>query len=181
MEILNKLLKNRVTDNRGFTLLEFLIYIALVSSILVSMALLSIQIAESRSKAVVINEVTAAARNILDIMTQRIRESEGINVGTSVFGTDPGVLSIQTNSGSTNPTIFSLSADDGTLLITEGVQPAAPLTSSVIEVTNLTFTNMTSSGQETIRIEFDLHYTNPSGEQQYEYSAHYQTSVNVRK
>lgn len=166
----------------GFTLIEVLIYLGILSLIVVALLSFDVSVISSRSKTMVVEEVQANARIALDLVSQKIRGAQGINVGASVFGSDPGVLSLAMANATQNPTVFNLSADDGRLQITEG-SSGTPVfvTSKDVEVTNLVFTNYSQPGErEHIRIDITVRYKNAgSVDYSYSYSAH--TSVSVRQ
>ena len=167
---------------QGFSLIEVLIYIAIMAFAVVAIASFSISIANSRNKNYVVGEVQANGRGAFNIITQRILAAEGVNVGLSTFDTDPGILSLQMADAAKNPTIINLTADNGILQITEGASNAVSITSDEVQVTNLVFTNVTPAGRrENIRMEITIEYDNPSGDQEFEYSQSLQTSTSLRQ
>ncbi|MFC1595128.1 type II secretion system protein J [Patescibacteria group bacterium] len=167
----------------GFTLIETLIYIAIIGMVVSSFVVFSISVSNSRNKTYVVQEVQANARTALDIMSQKIRASTGVNTGSSTFGSDPGVLSLSMADGARNPTVFDLNQNDGVLRITEGVSSAVPIVSDEVKITNLVFLDLTSDGsfRENIRINMTVEYDNPSGDKEFEYSQTLQTAIGIRK
>ena len=172
----------------GFTLLELVIYLAIVSSAVVSFVYFIISISNSGTKTNVAQEVHANGRTALDVISQRIRASNGVNIGASTFGTDPplpGVLSLDFSvvGVSKNPTIINLTADDGKLQITEGTPPVVTaITSDKVKITKLEFTNATAAGaRENIRVNLTIEYNNTSGSKAYTYSKSFTTAVSVRQ
>ena len=166
----------------GFTLIELIIYVAIISIIATAFITFSISIIDSKGKTDVIQEVNANVRSALDIVTRHVRSASGLNVASSTFDTDPGILTINTNSSSTDPTVIELNQDDGTLQLTQGASSPVSVTSNVIKVTNLMFTNLTaSSSRENIRIQMTLEYSGPTDDPVYQYSRSLQTAVSIRK
>jgi len=154
---------------RAFTLIEIIIYLAIVGMIAVTLVMYSISVSTSRGKAEVVAEVQANARFALDIMRQKIRGASGINSAGSTFNNPSGVLSIVKPVASENPTIFSL--DSGRLRMTVGANPSEFLTSDEVEVSNLRFENLTDGAREHVRIFMTLRYKKAGSiEYQYEYS-----------
>jgi prepilin-type N-terminal cleavage/methylation domain-containing protein len=167
---------------KGFSLIEVIIYIAVIGLAVVAIASFSFSIANSTSKNYVVQEVQGNTRTALNIITQRILAAEAVNTGSSTFGTDPGVLSLQMADAAKNPTVLNLTADDGVLQITEGASAAVALTTDEVNVTNLVFTNLTPSGaRENIRIQMTIEFNNPSGDKEFEYSQSITTSITLRQ
>lgn len=166
----------------GFTLIEALIYIAIVSMVVTGLVLFSISISNTRTKTYVVQEVQANTRTALDIIERRIRGALGIDLASSTLGSDPGVLILRMSDAQKDPTVINLDADDGFLMITEGSNATLPLTSNKVIVTNLVFTDLTaSSSRESIRIEMTIAFDNPGTSVEYNFVQNVQTSVTVRK
>lgn len=169
-------------DKKGFTLVETLIYIAIIGTAVTSFVVFAISIGEPRNKTYATQEVQANMRTAVDLISQRVRAATGVNTGASTFGSDPGVLSLAMADSTKNPTLIDLTADDGILRITEGVSSAVPITSTEVQVTNLVFTNLTPSGErESIRIEMTMEYNNSSGDVEFDYTQSATTTVGVRQ
>jgi type II secretory pathway pseudopilin PulG len=167
---------------KGFTLIETLIYFGIIGVVLTSFITFSIGVGNSRTKNYVVQEVHGNTRTALNLITQRIQASTGVNAGSSTFGTDPGVLSLVMADAAKNPTIINLSADDGVVQITEGVASAVAITADEVQVTNLVFTNLTPTGErENIGIAITVEYNNSSGDVEFDYSQSLQTAVSVRQ
>jgi prepilin-type N-terminal cleavage/methylation domain-containing protein len=165
----------------GFTLIEILIYVAIIGTAVTSLVFFAVSVSDSRNKNYVVQEVQANGRVAIDIISQRIRAATGVNIGSSIFDSDPGVLSLAMADGAKNPTIINLNQDDGVLQITEGLSEAAPVTSDKVKITNLIFTNLTPSGErENIKVEITLEYAN-AGDVEFAYSQEYRTAVSVRQ
>lgn len=166
--------------NKGFTLVEMLIYMAIIGLVVVGFVNFSLSISSSRDKTYVVQEVQANSRLAFNLISQKIKLSTGVNTTTSTFLTDPGVLSLVMASSTINPTIINLDQDDGILQITEGVADPIAITSNEVKVTNLVFTNLTSDdNRENIKINFTIEYQGDSAE--YNYSQDVQTSVTSRQ
>ncbi len=166
---------------RGFTLIETLIYITIVGLVISSFIAFSISISNSRNKTYVVQEVQANARVALDLISQRMRASNGVNIGQSTFDSDPGELSLAMTDIVKNPTVINLDQDDGILQITEGTSDPIAIISDKVKITNLVFTNLNPGGEkENIRIEITTEYNN-SGDIEYSYSQNWQTAVSIRQ
>jgi prepilin-type N-terminal cleavage/methylation domain-containing protein len=169
-------------QQNGFTLVEFLIYIAIIAVILTSFIRFSISISDARSTAYVVQEVQVNGRMAVDIISQRIRASSGLNSAASTFGTDPGVLSLFMDDVSKNPTSIQLNEDDGILEIIEGASAPISITSDEVQITNLVFTELASgNGRENIRFQITVGYNNTSGDIVFTHSQDYRSAVSIRR
>lgn len=166
---------------RGFTLVELLIYIAIFAFLAVGFVSFSIALSNVKAKALVSSEVQSNGRVALGLITQRIKSANGVNLGTSAFGVDPGVLSLSMASSTLNPTIIDLDQNDGRVRIKEGLQPSVFVTSDSVKVTNFMFTNLSSlSSRENIRVEMNIEYDNPSGDVEYQFSQNLRSAASLR-
>ena len=172
-------------SSHGFSLLELIIYLALFSGFVLGLVYFTLSINNSRSKTYVAQEVHANARIALDIISQRIRSSTGIDAGPppSVFGSHPGRITLDFSGidSTKDPTVIDLDAN-GVLQIKEGLANAVALTSDKVRVTSLIFTNVTAtSTRENIRINMTLEYNNTSGDPTFSYIKAFTTAVSVRQ
>ncbi len=168
-------------NKKGFTLIELIIYIAIIGLIMSSFVSFSIIMANSRNKNYAAREVQANFRNILDIVTRKVKEANSINMGASIFGSDPGVLSLSMDDPSKDPTIIDLDQDDGVMQITEGTSNPVAITSNEIQVTNLVFENLSgTSPRNNIRIQLTLEFNGEDNDQNFNYSEDFQTAISLR-
>lgn len=165
----------------GFTLVETILYIAILSVVAVAFSMYVVSISNARSKTKVVKEVQSNARLALSLITQKIRAAESINTAQSTFNTDPGVLSLNMADPGLNPTVIQLNQDNGQLIITEGTSVAIPVTSDQTLITDLRFTDLTpTSGRDSILINFTIDYDNYE-DVYYQYTKQLETAVTLRK
>ncbi len=180
-QIQNTMHKIQRTE-RAFTLVETLIYIGIVGAVVSAFVGFSLSVSDSRNKTYVAQEVQANARFAVDIISKKIKASNGINIASSTFNSDPGVLSLEMADITLNPTVFDLSVDDGILRITQGTSTPIMVVSDEVRVSNLVFTNLTaSSSKENIKIEITVEFNDDSGDKELEYSQDLRTAVSVRR
>ena len=82
----------------GFTLIEMLIYVALVATIISAVTLFGVWAMQVGAKAKANQEVLDNARRALEIMAYEIKKATGLYAPTSVFEASPGQLSLETAS-----------------------------------------------------------------------------------
>jgi hypothetical protein len=107
--------------------------------------------------------------------------ASGVNTSTSVFGVDPGVLSLQMSENANDPTIISLSNNDGELQIKKGQNPTSTITTNEVKVTNLVFKNLSaSSTKANIGVEATIEFANATSSADLQFSKSFKTSVSTR-
>jgi len=133
---------------RGFTFVELILYVALVTIILSSLVPFAWNMVQTGVKSAVVQEVNASARYISERIKYEIRSATGIN------SVSPMSISLATSTPGTNPTIVDLA--DGNIRIRQGANPAVNLNSTNVVINNLLFTNYTSSDNKTKHVQFTM-------------------------
>jgi prepilin-type N-terminal cleavage/methylation domain-containing protein len=161
---------------RGFTLIEFLIYIAIVSLFLVLVSGFFWNIVFGNIKESSYQEVQQNGRFALTKIIQETKKSTGINSPLPGFSSD--TLSLTIAAANLNPTVFKLT--NGKLTITKGNGGTYELTSDQVKVSNLQFTNLSYPNTPgTVRIEMTIEYLNPSGRMEYQASINLKSTVSL--
>jgi len=160
----------------GFTLIEFLIYIAIVSSILVLISGFLWNIVFGNIKETAYQEVQQNGRFALTKISQEIKRATGIN--SPLAGGSANSLSLAMADPNFNPTIFDLA--DGKLRITQGANPPIELTTDQVIISNLQFSNLSYEGTPgAIRIEMTISHLNPANRIEYQASIDLKTTVSL--
>ncbi len=168
-------------NKKGFTLIETLIYVAIIGGIVGTFISFSLNISNARNKTYSQEEVQANTRMAMDLITQKIQSASSINIVSSTFGVNPGVLYLTMASSTLNPTIINLSKIYGQLQIKEGNVSTTAITTNRVQVANLVFTNLSaSSTRENIGLNITVQYTT-SSDVNYGFSQSLQTSVSLRE
>ena len=161
----------------GFTLIELLLYIGLSSAMLLTVSIFLSVILQSRVDNQVVSEVEQQGWQVMNIITQTIRNSEVIN--SPMAGSSASQLSLNVSDISLSPTIFSLSGT--AILMAEGSNLPVNLTSSRIESSNLNFDNLSITNTPgTVRITFTLKHINPENKKEYDYTKTFYGSASLR-
>ena len=143
----------------GFSLLELLLYITVVSVVLLVSVVLTLDLLRTRLKAIALETVNQNERLALERVTTALRNANQISASGSVFDVPNGRLSLAMPNVAQDPTVIDV--DSGVLRISEGGGAAVPLTSSTVEVTNFTLTRLNQASAEGVRIQLTLRRTNP--------------------
>ncbi|PIR93807.1 hypothetical protein COT97_04605 [Candidatus Falkowbacteria bacterium CG10_big_fil_rev_8_21_14_0_10_39_11] len=163
--------------NSGFTLIELILYIGILSVIMGAVATLLFTFMQLRAKNQVIGEVEGQGTAAIEYISQGIRNSQAITSPT--IGTSGSSLILDVVDAGNDPTTFSLSGT--TLQVQFGAGSAIDLNSSVVEVSGLTFYNYSRDNTPgLILVEFTLTHVNPEGTQEYEYQKTFTTAASLR-
>jgi len=161
----------------GFTLIELLLYVVIVGTILISLVGFFGVVVDARAKNKTVAEITDQGNAAMDTMLRTIRMSTSIT--TPVAAGSGASLTLVVPTTSLSPTIFNLTST--TLQVKEGAATAVPLTSPDIQVTSITFKNLTRSGTNgMVQVTMTLAYSNPSGRNEYDYQRTFTGSAEVR-
>lgn len=164
--------------NAGFTLIEFLIYSILVTIIVGSLVLMSVNVLAARSRMIAAEEVSHNARFALGKIMYEIRRAEQIT--SPLPGATASSLSLVAADGDT--LVFSLDAVEEELEMTIGSGTPVPLTSEYIAVSGLEFANVSYPDTPgTVRTEMILEYVNPLERAEWEFQRTFYATENIRR
>ncbi|MDO8565087.1 MAG: prepilin-type N-terminal cleavage/methylation domain-containing protein [bacterium] len=149
-------MKKSFQKQRGFSLVEMLVYI----TVLVFMLVIIIQVVVSLTKS---DRIIKSLRNIensavlgIERISREMREAESINVGESILGTHPGKLVLQSTDQSGNPRTVEFYLSSGQLILKENAVVLGPLTGSDAEITGLIFNRFSGTNSEGVRVEMTI-------------------------
>lgn len=164
-------------SQKGFSAIEMVIYVAIFAMFVGALVTFLLNIGYTRQHAQIMLEVNDQGASIMRTLTLAIKSATAIN--TPGTGVSSGVLSINTTSPGTTPTVFSVSGE--ALFITEGTNPAVALTNNKVKITNLTFYNVSqASTPGTIQIRFTISTTASKVSQYEQYSANFYGTASLR-
>lgn len=168
----------KLKNKKGFTILELLLYIGIVSIMIMAISGFIQMIFFARVKNQTIAEVEQQGMQVTQAITQAVRNASAIN--SPVVGASGSTLSIATYSGAKNPTLFDLS---GSILQTkEGAGAYIPLTSSRVLVSGLSFRNLSLAGTPgTVQVQFTVTHVNAGNKNEFNYSKTFYATANIRK
>lgn len=162
-------------NNRGFTLIELLLYTVIAAGLLLSITAMIALLTQARIKNRAISTVEQQGTQILQIISQEIRNSSTVTSPTN--GTNGTTLQLQNISGQT--VIFDLSSS--TIRETK-LNQTTPLSSNNIVISDLQFSNLTSDNiHNSIKIKFILSYNNIAGRIENNYSQTFYGTATLRQ
>ncbi|MFH1820486.1 MAG: prepilin-type N-terminal cleavage/methylation domain-containing protein [Candidatus Nealsonbacteria bacterium] len=167
----------RNKNQKGFTLMEILVYIAILTIILTSIIAFLFWALKSNQKTKAFREVSDNARRTMEIMLYEIKESKYIYAPTS----NSTQLSLATlhyllPQESISYIDFFLCDGPTVCLKKESVAPIA-LTSDSVEVFNLEFIQVSTSS---VQINLSVKYKNPNSRPENEASIDLTSTVSLR-
>lgn len=169
---------------QGFTLIELIIYISTFAIIITILTLFVFNLINIQAKTRISKEVLENSQRAMEIMLWEIKHAQGIYSPTSLFGGNPGQLSLITSQntplGETFTYVdFYLDDDNRLGLKKEGIQAEA-LTSEKINIKKLVFSYLTDGINQSIRIELLATYNIPEGRPDYQATTTLISSANLR-
>ena len=137
---------------KGFTLIEVLIYITVSASMLMVVVGFVGWIMRVRNKVTIESKVEQNARYVMARMVNEIRHADDLTV------VDQNTLSLQVSDPEKNPTVFDLS--DGVLYMSQGTGDLISITGNDVKVGEVLFEDRTTPNSADI-VKITLTVANP--------------------
>ncbi len=171
-------MKRFLIDKNGISLVETLIAVAIMSILMLSVTSLLVNTSKSEKRNKVLTEVEYQAGAIMYEIAQSVRNASAIT-GPSVGATSTELTLAVASVPAENPTIFSISAL--AVLVSRGGSGAIPISSGTVEITSLTFQNISApSTKGAVRVSLSIQATNPNNKPELAYSTTRVTTVTLR-
>jgi len=165
---------------KGFTLLEFILYFALISIVVGMISAFAVDVVKTRAKTAAIAEVEQNMRFGMQRILRTVRQATKLNVGSSVFDSATGVLSLDMPDAAATPTVFDLS--DGVLRVKEGAAAAVAITSPDVRITSLRFSKDNGAGNNVaVSVGLDVAYDTDNPDVLFRYSSSASSTGVIRK
>lgn len=162
---------------KGFTLIEFLLYTAIVAAVLLAAGAVTFNVLFGKAKLGALAEVSQGGRAAMEQISFTTRNATAIN--SPATGANAASLSLQVADSIKNPTVFDV--QNGILRIKEGATAAVSITPSSLDITGITFTNAsTATASSSLRIQLTVKYRNSTGRQEYNVQQTFYTTANRR-
>lgn len=127
----------------GFSLMEMIIYLAIISLVMVSMVSFALVISSSHDKALAAGEVEANLRLISSEISRQIKSARSFNLADSILDNDQGRLSLWLDQAATQAVAIDL--DQGKVRLQFGLNPALTLSDSRVTVKRLRFEQLSAT------------------------------------
>lgn len=158
--------------NKGFTLIELILYTAILSIVLSAFSLFAWDTINNGAKNNTEAEVFSQARFISERIKYEIRNASGIN------SVSANSISLSNFNSSLNPTVISLTS--GNVQIKQGSSSTTSLNSPDMTISSLVFTNNSSVDNKTKNISFQFTLNSISSRQEFIETTTIKDSVEVR-
>ena len=157
----------------GFTLMEILVYIGVLSIIVVVISSFLLWLSSSTTKARAMREVLDNARRVVEIMTYEIKKAK------SVSSTSTATHLFLENATATE--FYLCGTASTTLCLKKEFESPVNLTSDKVEIKNLTFTQIaTATTTPSVQINLKVDYKNPGDIPEYQASVSITSTVSLR-
>jgi prepilin-type N-terminal cleavage/methylation domain-containing protein len=140
---------------KGFSLIEMVIYIAILSVVFTVVVNIILSLTRSYSLLRTTRDINTGILVGFETMTREVKAADSVDGAGSTLGAHPGVLKLNTTAnGSSSSVEFYLSST--TLMMKRDGVVQGPLTGSGVSVTNLLFRQITASSSQAIKMDMTL-------------------------
>lgn len=163
--------KKNILKIKGFTLVETLVYTAIISLLASAFVSFGFLMFELRIKSVAMGEINAGAKNSLDIISEKIRSAESIDSPALAATSSVLVLNMPDLS------VFTIELL-GNSLVLLGDDGQNNITNSNVILSDLEFLHISSgNGSSIVKFNFNIKYNDGTEN----YQKLIQSAVNLRK
>ncbi len=143
-------------STKGFSLVEMLFYIAILSIALLAVTETLLAVTRSYGTLRSAQRIEQDAASSLDRMTREIRDASAITDSGSTFDANPGELLLSTTDASSTPRTVDFYLSNGQLMLKENGSVSGGLTGVKTTVANLVFRKITTARSKGVKIELTL-------------------------
>lgn len=158
---MNIFFQKKQKDNRGFTLVEMIIYLAIMTVITLALVQSLVVVFNSNSTSFADSNLRNSAYSAMEYMIREIRGAQSIDMVNSVlYPSSSGILQLNLVDGSGNPYVVKFSTSSASALnFSQGSTTASfvgPVTLNGTKVTSLIFTPINTGNSQAVRIQMNL-------------------------
>lgn len=130
--------QNGINKRGGVSLLETVIYVAILASMLVVVVNTLLALNASFTGIRLSREMNVSAHAALERISSEVKKAKQVDQAASVFNANPGVLALSTTDDNGNPIAILFSVNNGALRIISNGADLGALTGEGITVSNFT-------------------------------------------
>lgn len=144
--------------NRGFTLIETVLYLAISVVVLLALVELSLQLTSKYNDDRFRSQVYQASLESSERIRHEVRLASDINTGSSTFDSNDGVISLVRDDVNLNPVVIGVVLDGSQrrLALSYAGNSDVYITPSSVEVDRFYLTNRSNVSQKTQNIQYVL-------------------------
>lgn len=148
---------NKSYSNSGLSMMEAVVYIAIFAFLFVLVVNVLITMSGSFAELERFRQVTTGGALGLERIAREARDAVSINTSLSTFGSNPGILVLNTVDEDEEAHIVRFYGSGGTLYVQLDSASAERLTGDDVAVSNLVFRNLSSTESDAVKIELQVH------------------------
>lgn len=156
------MIKNIEKLNKGFSLVEIVVYIGIFSVISTAIITSSVVVISSFSRTRSTQNMIEASSVVMERLTREIRQGSSVDIGNSVLGSNPGVLQLNSIDSDGNNRVVKFVIENGALNIYQNGTLIDNLLGRNVSVGNLIFRKISTGTGEAVKIELNLNSSNVS-------------------
>lgn len=142
--------------NRGFTLIEMVIYTVFVALIAIVSVNAILSMTKTFADLRIARDINNTATVAVERVVREIRNANDIQQAQSTFGTSPGRLTLDTTTSGGAPKTIEFYVDSGRLRVKEDDIDMGPLTSKNVTIDSLIFNLITTSNTSAVKVTLQV-------------------------
>ena len=168
--------------NKAFTIIEILVYTAVLVLIMTAVGAVLFWSLKLQTKTKIITEVSINAEVAMQAILREIQNGQSIYAPSSVFGSNPGQLSIKTKNYAQGEdySYIDFFLCEARLCFKKEGQNSITITSSTVEINNLIFSLIGSGDFKAVQITLGIQYNSSSIKPEYNAQETIQSTAAIR-
>lgn len=152
--------EENIKYNKGFTLIEVLIYVGIFSVVSTALITSSIVVISSFHKTRDIRMVLESSTVVFERLTREIRQASSIDIGNSTLGSNPGVLQLNSTNNDGSSRVVKFVMENGVLNLYVNSTLVDNLLGPNTSIQNLIFRRIQTTNGEAVKIEMTMSNNN---------------------
>ena len=149
-------MRNLLHTHRGFTLVEMVVYTAMLVVILLIIVSFIVSFGKAYNVLKSTIHINNSAIVSFERMVREIRLASNVDTAASILDTHPGRLALTTTDASGAPITLEFYINSGALMLRQEGVDVGPLTRSDVTITNLVFRSFSNGRSEAVKVEVTL-------------------------
>lgn len=149
--------KSRGGNQKGFSLVEMIIYMALLVILLATIVTSILSLTTHYRAVKNTREIEDSGIAVLDRMTRDIRNADGVLTDVSIFNVSPGTLTLvstDSTTGISTTTMFRVESER--VVVYENSVLVGPLTKNSVDILGFTIRHIDTPNADAIKIELSM-------------------------
>lgn len=168
---------------KGFSLVEVLVYVAILGMVISITVGFFSDLMQTYSKTNAKSDVTSNISSVMKIISDEIKYANGIYTPTTVLNSNTGQLSLATTFNAPvghSSTFIDYYLDNGVIYEKREGVSATPLTSNRVFITALKFERFISNGKDTVKVTIDGKINTASTNPEYQANISLTSTISLR-